>query len=144
MSSIIIPEASTIWLRNSSDPIGCHGRTASYLTAPAQIPACGTTALGSSEILASVKDKLILPSLLFPAVRFAFVPPVLLARQMFPLQATYSVSPFLYFIECRVGRGRLSPSSVRSINRYIRFSRIPLSDMVSFRYSFKTQIWYKC
>jgi hypothetical protein len=35
----------------------CHGRTASYLTAPAQIPACGTTALGSSEILASVKDK---------------------------------------------------------------------------------------
>ena len=75
------------------------GRTASYLTAPPQIPACGTTALGSSEILASVKDKLVLPSLLFPAVRFAFVPPVLLARQMFPLQARYSVSPFLYFIE---------------------------------------------
>jgi len=92
-------KASTIWLRNSSDPIGCHGRTASYLTAPAQIPACGTTALGSSEILASVKDKLVLPSLLFPAGRFAFVPPVLLARQMFPLQATYSVSPFLYLIE---------------------------------------------
>jgi len=46
----------------------CHGRTASYLTAAhAQIPACETTALGSSEILASVKDKLILPSLLFPA-----------------------------------------------------------------------------
>jgi len=37
----------------------CHGRTASYPTAPAQIPACGTTALGSSEILASVKVKLI-------------------------------------------------------------------------------------
>jgi len=37
--------------------MGCHGRTASYLTAPAQIPACGITALGSSEILASVKDK---------------------------------------------------------------------------------------
>jgi len=86
-------------LRNSSNPIGCHGRTASYLTAPAQIPACGTTALGSSEILASVKGKLALPSLLFPAGRFAFVPPVLLARQMFPLQARYSVSPFLYFIE---------------------------------------------
>jgi len=51
----------------------CHGRTASYPTAPAQIPACGTTALGSSEILASVKDKLVLPSLLFPAGRFAFV-----------------------------------------------------------------------
>jgi len=97
--SIIIPKVSTIWLKNSSDPIGCHGRTASHLTAPAQIPACGTTALGSSEILASVKDTLVLPSLLFPAVRFAFVPPVLLARQMFPLQATYSVSPFLYFIE---------------------------------------------
>jgi len=76
----------------------CHGRTASYPTAPAQIPACGTTALGSSEILASVKDKLVLPSLLFPAVRFAFVTPVLLARQMFPLQATYSVSPFLIFM----------------------------------------------
>jgi len=97
--SIVIPKASTIRIRNSSDPIGCHGRTASYLTAPAQIPACGTTALGSSEILASVKDKLVLPSLLFPAGRFAFVPPVLLARQMFPLQATYSVSPFLYFIK---------------------------------------------
>jgi predicted fused transcriptional regulator/phosphomethylpyrimidine kinase len=41
------------------DVIGCHGRTASYLTAPAQIPACGITALGSSEILASVKVKLI-------------------------------------------------------------------------------------
>jgi hypothetical protein len=41
----------------------------------------------------------VLLSLLFPAVRFAFVPPVLLARQMFPLQATYSVSPFLYLIE---------------------------------------------
>jgi len=51
--------------------MGCYGRIASYLTAPAQIPACGTTALGSSEILASVKDKLVLPSLLFPAVRFA-------------------------------------------------------------------------
>jgi len=60
--------------------MGCHGRTAGYLTAPAQIPACGITTLGSSEILASVKDKLALPSLLFPAVRFAFVPPVLLAR----------------------------------------------------------------
>ncbi len=70
---IIIPKATTIWLRNSSDPIGCHGRTASYLTAPAQIPACGTTALGSSEILASLKDKLVLPSLLFPAGRFASV-----------------------------------------------------------------------
>jgi hypothetical protein len=71
--SIVIPKISTIWLRNSSAPIGCRGRTASYLTTPAQIPACGTTALGSSEILASVKDKLVLPSLLFPAVRFAFV-----------------------------------------------------------------------
>jgi len=58
--STVIPKVSTIWIRNSSDPIGCHGRTASYLTAPAQIPACGTTALGSSEILASVKDKLVL------------------------------------------------------------------------------------
>jgi len=87
--SIVIPKASTIRTRNSSDPIGCHGRTASYLTAPAQIPACGITALGSSEILASVKDKLVLPSLLFPAVRFAFVPPVLLARQMFPLQKDF-------------------------------------------------------
>ena len=86
-------------VKKLSDPIGCHGRTASYPTAPAQIPACGTTALGSSEILASVTDKLVLTSLLFPAGRFAFVPPVLLARQMFPLQATYSVSPFLYFIE---------------------------------------------
>ena len=63
-------------------PMCCHGRTASYPTAPAQIPACGTTALGSSEILASEKDTLVLPSLLFPAGRFAFVPPVLLARQM--------------------------------------------------------------
>jgi len=53
--------------------MGCHGRTASYPTAPAQIPACGTTALGSPEILASVKDKLVLPSLLFPAGRFASV-----------------------------------------------------------------------
>jgi len=72
--SIAIPKASIIRLKSSSGPVGCHGRTASYLTAPAQIPACGTTALGSSEILASVKDKLVLPSLLFPAVRFAFVP----------------------------------------------------------------------
>jgi len=55
-----------------SNSIVCHGRTASYPTAPAQIPACGTTALGSSEILASVKDKLVLPSLLFPAGRFVF------------------------------------------------------------------------
>ena len=38
---------------------GCHGRKASYPTARAQIPACGTTALGTSEILASVKVKLI-------------------------------------------------------------------------------------
>ena len=30
-----------------------HGRTASYLTAPVQIPACGTTARGSSKLLAS-------------------------------------------------------------------------------------------
>jgi len=68
----LIPKASTLYLRNSSGYIGCHGRTASYPSAPAQIPACGTTALSSSEILASVKDKLVLPSLLFPAVRFAF------------------------------------------------------------------------
>ena len=53
--------------------MGCHGRTASYPTAPAQIPACGTTALGSSEILASVKDILVLASLLFPAGRIASV-----------------------------------------------------------------------
>ncbi len=32
-----------------------RGRTASYPTAPAQIPACGTTAPGFSEILASAK-----------------------------------------------------------------------------------------
>jgi len=72
--SIVIPKTSTIWLRNSSGSIDCRGRTASYPTAPAQIPACGTTALGSSEILASVKDNLVLPSLLFPAGRFASVP----------------------------------------------------------------------
>ena len=30
-----------------------HGRTASYPTAPVQIPACGTTARGSSRLLAS-------------------------------------------------------------------------------------------
>jgi len=55
----MISKALIIWLRNSlsSEPIGCHGRTASHLTAPAQIPACGTTALGSSEILASVEVK---------------------------------------------------------------------------------------
>ena len=35
-------------------PFSSHrGRTASYPTAPAQIPACGITAPGSSEILAS-------------------------------------------------------------------------------------------
>jgi len=54
--SLLIPKVSTIWIKNSSDPIVCHGRTASYLTAPAQIPACGITALGSSEILASVTE----------------------------------------------------------------------------------------
>ena len=32
-----------------------RGRSASYPTGPAQIPACGTTAPGSSEILASAK-----------------------------------------------------------------------------------------
>jgi len=52
-----MPKTSTIRLKNSSDPIARHGRTASPPTAPAQIPACGTTALGSSEILASVEDK---------------------------------------------------------------------------------------
>jgi len=40
--------------------MGCHGRTANYPTAPAQIPAYGPIAPGSSEILASVKDKLVL------------------------------------------------------------------------------------
>ncbi len=30
-----------------------HGRTASYPTTPVQIPACGITAPGSSELLAS-------------------------------------------------------------------------------------------
>jgi hypothetical protein len=30
-----------------------HGRTASYPAAPVQIPACGTTAPGSSKLLAS-------------------------------------------------------------------------------------------
>ena len=54
--SIIIPKASTVRVRDSSDPTSCHGRTASHPTAPAQIPASGTTALGSSEMLASVAD----------------------------------------------------------------------------------------
>ncbi len=48
----------------------------------------------------------------------------------------FVLSPSLVFASCRVGRGRLLPSSVRSINRYIRFSRIPLSDMESYRFSF--------
>jgi len=86
------------WLINFSDPIGCHGRTASNLTAPAQIPACGTTALGSSEILASVKDKLVLPSLLFPAGRFAFVPPVLLVRQMLSFAGYVFCQPLPLFV----------------------------------------------
>ena len=95
--SWVFLKTSTIWLRNSLDPIGCHGRTASYPTAPARIPACGTTALGSSETLASVKVKsFILSSLLFPAGRFAFVPPVQQSGKCYPLQATYSVSPFPY------------------------------------------------
>ena len=64
--SIVIPNVLTIRLRNSSDPVGCHGRTASYPTAPAQIPACGTTALGSSEILASVKDKIVIAFFAIP------------------------------------------------------------------------------
>jgi len=55
--SITIPKASTIWLKNSPNPIGCHGRAAAYPTTPAQIPACGISAPGSSEILASLKDK---------------------------------------------------------------------------------------
>ena len=42
--------SSMIFLRN-----GHRGRTASYPTDPAQIPACGTTAPGSSEILTSAK-----------------------------------------------------------------------------------------
>ena len=81
---------------------------ASYLSAPGQIPACGIIALDSSEILASVKEKIwiVLPSLLFPTGRFVSVPIVLLARQMFPLQATYSVSSFLL---CRVSWADLDP-----------------------------------
>ena len=42
--------------RQASGSVICvtdHGRTASYLTAPVQIPACGTTARGSSKLLAS-------------------------------------------------------------------------------------------
>jgi hypothetical protein len=35
--------------------VSCHGRTASYLTAPEQISASIFPALGSSEILASIK-----------------------------------------------------------------------------------------
>jgi len=76
--SIATPKASTIRLRNSSGLIGCHGRTASYLTAPAQIPACGTTALGSSEILASVKDKLVIAFFAIPCREVCICYPVLL------------------------------------------------------------------
>lgn len=98
-SSIIIPKASTIWLRNSSGPMGCHGRTASYPTAPAQIPACGTTALSSSEILASAKDKLLLPSLLFPAGRFAFVIQSYLPGKCFLCRLRILSAPSSFFHE---------------------------------------------
>ncbi|OGD16928.1 hypothetical protein A2V47_05895 [Candidatus Atribacteria bacterium RBG_19FT_COMBO_35_14] len=65
-----IPEVPTLLIRNYSASIGCHGRTASYLTAPAQIPACGITALGSSEILASIAD----PNPYKPSVILSFHP----------------------------------------------------------------------
>ena len=51
-----------------------HGRTASRPAAPAQIPACGTTAPGSSVILVSHKKcPYRYSSLLFPALRFAHI-----------------------------------------------------------------------
>ena len=58
---LVVSKEREIQMQKIQDKIvvSRHGRTASYLTAPAQIPACGIIALGSSEILASVKVKLI-------------------------------------------------------------------------------------
>ena len=40
-------------IKHTAKPFTDHGRTASYPTAPVQIPACGTTSRGSSKLLAS-------------------------------------------------------------------------------------------
>ena len=49
----MIPLVYNVLSENKIRNIACHGRTAGYPTAPAQIPACGTTAPGSSTVLAS-------------------------------------------------------------------------------------------
>jgi len=55
-STLLLDIKRRCWSEESLDILGRHGRTASYPTAPAQIPAFGTTALGSSENLPFVKE----------------------------------------------------------------------------------------
>ena len=66
-----------------------HGRTASRPAAPAQIPACGTTAPGSSVILVSHKDLLQQIFFTIPCLEVGTHYLALHIQCVFPLQATY-------------------------------------------------------
>jgi len=69
----------------------CHycGRTASYPTAPAQIPACGFFAPGSSDSLASA----ILHLSAIPCGEVCLAIPALHVRTRFPMQAATACQP---------------------------------------------------
>jgi hypothetical protein len=71
-----------------------QGRTASYPTAPSQIPACGTTAPGSSNLLTYALT--ILSDI--PRSEVCMVDPAFLIRAMFPLRATQIRRPLPHVV----------------------------------------------
>ena len=89
-TSILSPYLSTFNL-----PWRSHGRRAGYPAHPNQIPACGTTAPGSSGILASVIGYVLQAhnSLAIFCSEVCTIYPVLHVQQVFPLQTTYTCQP---------------------------------------------------
>jgi hypothetical protein len=109
-----------------------RGRTASYPTAPAQIPACGFPAPGSSVRLAAALR--VAPDIAIPCREVGLCGPALPVRHKCPLQASSHRPP--PSPRRRLSRppsveseevGRYHPASVRSLKRLVQFSRKPLS-----------------
>ena len=75
-----------------------QGRTASYPTAPSQIPACGITAPGSSDLLTYALTSIITALFDIPRSEVCMVDPAFLIRAMFPLRATQIRRPLPHVV----------------------------------------------
>jgi len=75
-----------------------QGTTASYPTAHSQIPACGITAPGSSDLLTYALTSIIAALFDIPLSEVCMVDPAFLIRAMFTLRATQIRRPLPHVV----------------------------------------------